>query len=347
MATAAVHDRLLDRMLALSPEEFEILCKIVLTDSIQTTTISVTPASQDGGIDIEGRLSYDWFAADFGVQVKRFAEQNRVSNDRVHRLAGALVENDYDIGTFITTSSYTGPAIETANQLPIKLVSGEDLTQSMLRTEIGVTTVNDRYELDTAFWQDIGKSDERIPASEVPLGNNFDRIRAVLCAIRQTDGEWKSIQRWVARNAEFNLSKRHVYINANSASVLGFARKEPARDNRQRWGLTPIGAEYINADPTSTQAQRVLQRAIRSVGLVERIHSKIAEDGELSHEEIDEVIKTETTGLSNSSVRRRSSAIRTWLEVLPDVELDGQRTGKVYAYVGDEGEQSSANAFEN
>lgn len=96
-------------MLDLGPREFEVLCKVVLADELRAASLAVTPSSQDGGIDIEGRLDYDWFAADFGVQGERYSPGNVVGNDRVHRLAGALVENGYALGTFVTTSSDSGP----------------------------------------------------------------------------------------------------------------------------------------------------------------------------------------------------------------------------------------------
>lgn len=347
MATSAAEDQLLDRMLQLTPQEFEVLCKLVLGDHLQTATLAVTPASQDGGIDIEGRLDYDWFAADYGVQVKRYDPGNVVGNDRIHRLAGALAENSYDLGTFVTTSSYTGPAKETATGLPIKLISGSDLTESMVRTGIGVTEVGGEYELDATFWQDLDESDERVPASEVPLANNLDRIRDVLCAIRHADGTRDGIQRWMARSTAHDLSERHVYINANSATVLGLARKEPSTFERRatRWGLTKTGADYLNAQSGSIPARQILQRAIRSVDLVERIHSRIVEVGELSKDEIDGVIAAETSGLSDSSVERRSSAIRTWLAVLPDVEVEGPRTSKTYVHVADGGGQSSLGSY--
>ena len=343
MATATAQGRLLDRMLSLSPDEFEVLCKVVLGDSLRTATLAVTPPSQDGGIDIEGRLSYDWFAADFGVQVKRYGEGNRVGNDRVHRFAGALMENDYALGTFVTTSSYTGPARETAERLPVKLVSGEDLTASMLDAEIGVQVIDGEYEIDAAFWQGVERSDERVPASEVPLGNNFERIRAVLGAIRHTDGSRDGIRRRVARKTGYDLSNRHVYVNANSATVLGLARKEPSArsDETRRWGLTTSGAEYLRTHPESSQARRILQRAIRSVDLVERIHAQIRDAGELSSDEIAELVAAETTGLSESSVGRRASAVRAWLATLPDIEVEGSRTAKTYVYTdGDDGQSS-------
>jgi restriction system protein len=345
MATAP-QDRLLDRMLDLTPQEFEVLCKVVLGRELRTARLAVTPASQDGGIDIEGRLDYDWFAADFGVQVKRYARGNVVGNDRVHRLAGALAENGYAVGTFVTTSSYSGPAEETAADLPIQLVSGADLAASMLRTGVGVTETDGRYDLDGAFWRDLGESDERVPASEVPLANNLDRIRDVLRAIRATEGSRDAIQRWVADRAGYDLSDRHVYINANSATVLGLARTEPsaAGERATRWGLTATGADYLRAQPGSVPARRILHEAIRSVELVGRIRSALADAGELATAEIDDLIADETTGLSASSVERRGSAVRSWLAALPEVEVERSGRSKTYVFVGTD-DQSSLGSF--
>ncbi|UPW02013.1 restriction endonuclease [Halorussus gelatinilyticus] len=346
MTTAAARERLRDRMLDLDPQEFEVLCKVVLGDELRTAGLAVTPASQDGGIDIEGRLDYDWFAADFGVQVKRYAPGNVVGNDRVHRLAGALVENGYALGTFVTTSSYSDPAKQTAEDLPIQLVSGADLASSMLRTGLGVTERDGDYELDATFWQDLHESDERVPAGEVPLGNDLGKVRAVLRAIRATGGTRDEVRRWIAANAGYDLSERHVYINANSATVLGLARKEPsAGDEATRWGLTATGAEYIRAQPGSVPARQTLRRAVRSVELVERVLAAAADAGELTKAEIDDLIAAETTGLSESSVERRGSAVRTWLELLPEIEVEGPRTAKAYVYDAERGDSSSPESF--
>ncbi|WP_327050891.1 restriction endonuclease [Halomicrococcus gelatinilyticus] len=336
MATAATRDRLLDRMRSLSPPEFEVLCKTVLGERLRTAALTVTPASQDGGIDIEGRLEDDWFAADFGVQVKRYAADNRVGNDRIHRFAGALAENDYHVGTFVTTSSYTGPATETAERLPVKLVSGDDLVRSMVDGGVGVVRTGDGVDLDETFWDRVDESDERVPAGDVPLASNLDRVRAVLAALRHTDGTRDAVRRWAARNRGLDLSDRHVYINANAATVLGLARTEPTpRGDAARWGVTASGAEYLNAHPESAAARAVLEDAIRDVDLVRRVRSRLVDAGELSREAVDDCIAAETTGLSQSSVERRGSALRSWLAELPEVEETGGRAGKTYVHVGD------------
>lgn len=347
MSSAAAREQLRDRILQLTPRKFEVLCKIILADDPRTAGLTVTPASQDGGIDIEGRFNDDWFAADFGVQVKRYSRENLVGNDRVHRLAGALSENGYDLGTLVTTSSYTGPATKAAEQLPIKLVSGTDLATSMLRSGIGVREVGETCEFDATFWQSLTEIDQRVPASEVPLGNNFDKVRDVLRAVRDTDGTADAIAKWLSSAVGDDISERHIYINANSATVLGLARKEPsAGDNDvQRWGLTELGAEYLNAARKSMAARQLLHRAIRSVELVDKIRSRIVDTGELSKVEIDDFIAAETTGLSESSVARRSSALRTWLAFLPEIEVEGPRTSKTYVCVDNSDNQPSLETF--
>lgn len=349
MSAAAIQNQLLDRAYELSPDQFEVLCKVVIADSLQTNTLSVTPSSHDGGIDIEGQLSHEWVPANFGVQVKRYADGNRVSSDRVHRLAGALEDNNHHLGTVITTSSYTGPAVDAAERLPIKLVSGDDLAQAMVENNIGVKQVGGDYELAPSFWQNLGEADEEIPAGEVPLGSNFDRIRAVLVAMKHTNGTKPEIQAWVASEFNLDLSDRHVFINANSAAVMGLARKEPhtGQNTTQRWGLTETGAEFVTAEPRSPTAQQVLATAIRQVDLVEHLLAELGDAGELALAEITAVIEQVTTGLSESSVKRRSSAVRSWLEQLPEVQVDGGRTSKTYVYdpTGSGVEQSGLDQF--
>lgn len=334
MSAAAIQDQLLDRAYELSPDQFEVLCKVVLADSLQTTTLSVTPSSHDGGIDIEGRLSYDWVPADFGVQVKRYAPGNRVSSDRVHRLAGALADNNYHLGTLVTTSSYTDPAVDAAERLPVKLVTGDDLARSMVESGIGVRRVDGDYELAPSFWQRLDETDEAIPASDVPLGSNFDRIRAVLLALKHTKGTKPEVQSWVAEEFNIDLSDRHVFINANSAAVMDLARKEPSpgQNSRQRWGLTELGAEYVATEPGSQAAQHILAGAIRRVDLVERLLAAIEDSGALTMAEIDGVIENETTGLSESSIKRRSSSVRSWLAHLPEISVERGQPSKTYMY---------------
>jgi len=337
MQRAVAQDQVLDRAYSLSPTEFEVLCKVVLGESLPFASLSVTPQSHDGGIDIEGRLDHDWVAADFGVQAKRNATDNTVGSDRVHRFAGALLDSDYQIGTFITTSSFTGPAVETAERLPVKLVSGRDLSAAMVDRELGVVSTDhsDEFELHDGFWQTLERSDEAIPASEVPLSPNFERMRAVLAAMRETDGTAASLRSWVNQGTFFagELSDRHTYINANSATALGWARKEPPVGSRdvQRWGLTAAGAEYLDAELGSSRERELRCTAIRSVEVVELVHEQLRTEGELSMNAIDAFLREETT-LSGASVDRRGSTVRSWLTELPDVSMERSGHEKRYVY---------------
>jgi restriction system protein len=334
MNAAAARDAVRDRAVDLPPEQFEVLCKVVLDDRLRTSSLTVTLASQDGGIDVEGRLDYDWFAADFGVQVKRYARENHVTSDRVHRLAGALVDNGYDVGTLVTTSDFTTPAVSTAERLPIQLVRGNELAATMVDNGIGVRRRDDEFVLASDFWDDLTEATERIPAGEVPLGSNFERMRAVLEALRFTDGTKEAIQSWVSSVEGIDLSDRHVYINANSAAVLELARTEPAptAGDQKRWGLTKRGRDHLSEPPESVAVRSLLADAIRDVELVDRIRSDLVAQGELTADEIDGMVAAETTGLSESSVRRRASSVRTWLSLLPELSEDVSQSPKVYYY---------------
>lgn len=336
MSTSALREEVVDRAYSLSPDEFEVLCKVVLGETLRTSALAVTPSSQDGGIDIEGRLAYDWFAADIGVQAKRYDPDGRaIGNDRIHRLAGALAENNYHVGTFVTTASYTRPARDAAERLPVQLVDGDDLARTMVDAGIGVRTGERGYELAEQFWATIETTTEAIPASDVPLGSNVDRIRAVLRAMRHTNGTKPRIRAWVRDQTGDDLGDRHVYLNANSATVLGFARKEPAATDAslQQWGLTETGAAYLAADPESRVARGRLSDAIRSVELVRRLLGVVEERGEVGARELDTVVGDSTTGLSDTSVRRRGSAVRSWLSHLPEIRVERSGNSKRYSYV--------------
>ena len=160
-------------------------------------------------------------------------------------------------------------------------------------------------------------------------------MRAVLAAMRETDGTAASLRSWVNQGTFFasELSDRHTYINANSATALGWARKEPPVGSRdvQRWGLTAAGAEYLDAEVGSPRERELRCTAIRSVKVVELVYEQLRAEGELSMDAIDAFLREETT-LSGASVDRRGSTVRSWLVELPDVTMERFGHEKHYVY---------------
>lgn len=336
MERAEAQEEILDRAYSLSPTEFEVLCKVILGESLPFVKLSVTPQSHDKGIDIEGRLNHDWIAADFGIQAKRRSPTRSVGIDRIHRFAGALFANRYQIGSLMTTSTFSKPAVRAAEQLPIKLVSGHSLASAMVDGGIGVrSSTGGKFDIVDSFWKKLAEADEKIDSSDIPLAPNFERMRAVLEAMRETNGTAESIQQAVEKNKryDFELSSRHAYINANSAAALGWARKEPPVESGdvKRWGLTQIGAEYLNVEMDSPTERRLRADAIRTVEIIKLLLHRLRKENSLTAEEIDSVVADETT-LTGKSVERRGSTVRTWLTQLPEVSVNDESLGKIYRY---------------
>lgn len=100
---------------------------------------SVTPASNDGGVD--GIIKTDPLGFDpIFIQAKRYSPDNVISRSAIQAFAGAL--GSITRGAFITTSSFQQSAIEFAKTYPhadIVLIDGTKLTNLMIEYDLGVT----------------------------------------------------------------------------------------------------------------------------------------------------------------------------------------------------------------
>ena len=96
--------------------------------------------SGDGGID--GIINQDKLGLDsIYVQAKRWAEGS-VGSPEIDKFSGALTRQGASKGVFITTSSFTNPAKEAANEKTgpkIILIDGEQLGRLMLDHNLGVS----------------------------------------------------------------------------------------------------------------------------------------------------------------------------------------------------------------
>ncbi len=324
MKAAATRDHLRDRMFDTSPERFEVLCKMVLVRRLDMKSFQVTAFRQDDGVDIEGVVEEDIINVLFGAQVKRYDEGNKISNRHVQRFSGALTQGDYQTGTYITSSSFTQPAVSAAEELRIHPVDGEALASTMVENEIGVveTGTGEGYEMDDKFWQALEEPEKEdiIPSKEVPLANSFEALRLFLRAIDETDGSKREIHEQVE-----DFEPRHADLYGTAGWLLGFVHEDTPKEvdghEVRRWGLTRDGVEYLTLyerDETEEANER-LAEAIRDVEIVERVYSELEEGGELTYDELREVMERETD-LAESSVTRRASTVVSWLTVLPEVE---------------------------
>lgn len=322
-----MQDHLHDRLFEFTPAEFEVLCKMVLVRRLESHALQVTAFRQDDGIDIEGVIDDGLIEAYLGVQVKQYAEGNTVSNNYIQRFHGALAQGNHQIGTYITSSSFTGPAVDSAADLQICLVDGGTLCAEMVEHRIGVQQHGETYEIDEAFWQafDTPEDENIVPSKEVPLADRFDTLRLFLRAIEATDGSKGEIHQYVTNELERNFTPRHADLYGIAGWLLGFVHKEAPKEvnghSVRRWGLTRDGVEYLALfDQGNTdEAEDCLVEGIRDAEIIRRIYAELEQEGELTYEELREVIRVETE-LSESSISRRSSTVATWLSTLPEVE---------------------------
>jgi restriction system protein len=340
MQAARMQDHLRDRMFAVDPEEFEVLCKLVLVRRLDTESLQVTAFRQDDGIDIEGIIDDGIIKAWLGVQAKRYSEGNRVSNNYIQRFRGALSQGNHQIGTYITSSSFTGPAVEAAEDLQICLVDGETLSSIMVDNEIGVTETAGSYELHDAFWRAFEEPEDEdvVPSNEVPLANNFETLRLFLRAIDATDGSKREIHNYVTDEPDEEFKPRHADLYGTAGWLLGFVHKDTPKEvngrDVRRWGLTRDGVEYLALceEGHSDQARSRIVEAIRNVEIIQRIYARLNEYGELTYDELRDTVERETK-LSESSVYRRASTLAQWLTTLPEVEERSDGRSKKFVRV--------------
>jgi restriction system protein len=186
MQPATARNRLLDHTLSLNNEQFEQLCKMLIERAEQTRDLELTPFRGDGGIDVHAIVDRDLFHASLGVQAKQYQPDNTVGVNTLRSFKGALTDQNYPIGTVITTSSFTDGAKESAEKDSIRLIDGDRLLDIMMASEIGILEVEDgQFELDSEFWNAFERPEDTdvIPSLEVPQAGNFNVVRLVLQAV--------------------------------------------------------------------------------------------------------------------------------------------------------------------
>lgn len=140
---AALRAELLQRVLAQSPSFFEraivdLLVAMGYGGSHEGAALSLG-RSGDGGVD--GVIDEDRLGLDrIYIQAKRYAPHVGVGRPDVQGFVGSLVGFGATKGVFVTTSSFSAPAIDFVRHLPqrVVLIDGARLAELMIEQGVGV-----------------------------------------------------------------------------------------------------------------------------------------------------------------------------------------------------------------
>jgi len=134
----AFRDKILDRLLALTPTQFEHFGREFLR-AYGFVDLEVTQACRDGGIDGHGRLRVGVAHMHVAFQCKRW--EGSVGRPEIDKFRGAI-QGEFEQGIFFTTSEFASGATAASikkGAVPIILIDGEELVRIMVEKGIGVT----------------------------------------------------------------------------------------------------------------------------------------------------------------------------------------------------------------
>lgn len=143
----ALADILLQRVRSGTPAFFEkVVVNLLIAMGYGGTTTDLDKAlvgkTGDGGVD--GVIDQDPLGLDrIYVQAKRYADGNSVGSGAIRDIFGSLDRFKAAKGLFVTTSTFTASAKETADMLSkrIVLIDGKQLSKLMIRHEVGCRVV--------------------------------------------------------------------------------------------------------------------------------------------------------------------------------------------------------------
>ena len=118
---------MLDSLLQLTPVQFEQVIADLLED-LGFTEVERVGGSGDLGLDVRctdpnGRSTV--------VQCKRYAPERVIGSPLIQHFYGMVVRARAEHGIFVTTSSFTAPALKLAEECDIELIDGAELTRRL------------------------------------------------------------------------------------------------------------------------------------------------------------------------------------------------------------------------
>lgn len=159
-ARADLSADLLEKLRTIHPVAFE---KLVLK-LLQAMDYGISGAIEhsgrpgDGGID--GIITQDALGLDrIYIQAKRYAAGNAVQSPDIRNFLGALMGQQGDRGVFLTTSTFSTGAIETAKSVAARvvLIDGERLAELLIDRGVGVQAqrVASLHRIDEDFFETL------------------------------------------------------------------------------------------------------------------------------------------------------------------------------------------------
>ena len=140
--TGALAADLLDRVRKATPAFFEkLIVELLLAMGYGGTAEEAGQAlGQSGDDGVDGVIDQDPLGVDqIFIQAKRYAEGNNIGAGAIRDFYGALSLKKAHKGIFVTTSSFSQPAVDTARGVSsrIVLIDGLQLSRLMIRYNVG------------------------------------------------------------------------------------------------------------------------------------------------------------------------------------------------------------------
>jgi len=156
---SALAEELLSKLRESDPAFFEdIIVRLLIKMGYGYDAIAGRVIGQSGDDGVDGVINLDQLGVDqVYVQAKRYAQQNVIGSGALRDFYGALGMKDVTKGIFVTTSTFSSSARQTAEKLGarIVLVDGAQLARLMINHEVGcrVKRTYTIAELDESFFE--------------------------------------------------------------------------------------------------------------------------------------------------------------------------------------------------
>lgn len=315
---------------------FEHLCKFVVEHIEAPQGCEVTQRGGDQGLDIIGDVGVSIYRSSFGIEVKHYS--GPVGADVVRGLSGALNRNSCGFGAVMTSSEFTGPAIDAARESagpPVKLVNGNTLVELMIECKVGTKQSDEGYKIDKQFWSQFEKfSGELISSRNVPQADDFDTVEATLKGVSSGANYGPQLVEHLIAETDRDWSRRQADYYALAAESLGFLTEDEGEYDgytMRKWVLTDSGSKYLTLLDEDAEAAAALRgERIRQLEIIGLVLDKI-ESTKIDQDVIRELIR-ENSEVTGSTVGRRAATVRSWLREIDEVKIndDGKTTYDYY-----------------